>query len=53
MSENGGVLRGSKAINNLLGERLVHLMNLENGWGEVEHRTGYLRVGVGGGKFLK
>ena len=51
MSENGGVLRGSKAINNLLGQSLVHPMNLENGWGEVEHRTGHLRVRLGGGKF--
>ena len=51
MSEDGGVLRDSKAINNLLGQCLVHLMNLENGWGKVEHRTGHLRVQVGRGKF--
>ena len=43
MGEEGGVFRGSQAIDDLLGECLVHHLNLENGRGEVEHGTAYLR----------
>ena len=50
MGEKDGVFGGSQAIDNLLGEGLVHGLNLENGRGEVEHGTAYLREVRGGSK---